>query len=118
MSTAIGRLNSGDLRAKITILRADVLVDRGEPTVTGWSTVATPWAEVTGQSGREAVIARALEGISVYRIRIRWRRGLLPSDQVRLSDGTDLNIKSIADPDGRREQLLILADTDGAQKTT
>jgi head-tail adaptor len=117
-SAGIPRLRSGDLNTKIEIMRASVTENRGEPILSGWLPIDTPWAEVLGQNGREAVIGQALQGISVYRIRIRWRPGLLPSDQVRLDGVTDLNIKSVSDPNGDREQLLIIADTDGAQKTS
>lgn len=110
-------ISAGRLNRRVQIMRAAVAVNRGEPTITGWTPFATLWAEVLGQNGREAVIAHMLEGISVYKITIRWRADLLPSDQVRLRDGTDLNIKSISDPDAAREQLVIYADTDGAQKT-
>lgn len=110
-------LTPGRLNRRIELMRATVEVTRGEPIITGWSAVTKLWAEVIGQNGREAVIARVLEGISVYRITIRWRGDILPSDQIRLNGTLDLNIRSISDPDGTREQLMIIADTDGAQKT-
>jgi head-tail adaptor len=67
---------------------------------------------------------QVLEGISVFRIRIRWRSDMLASDQLQAADEADpcfgfdadsklraVNIRSIVDPDGRREQLVIIADT-------
>jgi head-tail adaptor len=112
-------LSAGRLRTRVEIMRAQRTVERGEPKNMGWIAVATVWAEVTGQNSREGVIAKVLEGTSVYRIIMRWRGDLLPDDQIRLNGpgGIDLNIKPPYDPDGRREQLIIIAETNGAQKT-
>lgn len=110
-------INPGDLNHRIEILRQTTTLERGEPVASGWVLVGKVWASVEGQNGREAVIAHTLQGISVYQIRVRFRTDILPSDQIRLSGGIDLNIKSIADPFGDREQLMIIASTDGAQKT-
>ena len=121
MTTILPRLKGGDLNTKIEIMRATVVVTRGEPIVTGWAPIAAPYAEVIGQSGRVALIAKVLEGISVYRFRIRWRDGVLPDDQIRLNGagGIDLNIEAPPyDPNGDREQLVIFASTNGAQRTT
>jgi SPP1 family predicted phage head-tail adaptor len=77
--------------------------------------VATVAAEVLGLDGRESVMDQALQGISTYRVTIRWRSDVLEADQLRSAGscfrGRDVNIRSIVDPDGRREQLVILADT-------
>lgn len=109
-----GRLSAGALRHRIGI-RRPVLVDDGKGgQVREWQTVARLAAQVEGMDGRESIIAHALQGISVFRITVRRYDGLLPSDQVRLPDGRDLNITSIADPDGRRVQLMILATTASA----
>jgi head-tail adaptor len=111
-------LNPGDLNQRIEILRQTTTIERGEPVPSGWTSVGMVWAKVLGQNGREAVIGHVLEGISVYQITVRFRTDVLPSDQIRLAGGIDLNIKSIADPFGDREQLMIIASTDGAQKTS
>lgn len=110
-------LSRGRLRSRVSIMRAIIVINRGEPTSTGWDAVATIWAEVIGQNGREALIAQALQGISVYRVTIDFRTDIGPADQLRYG-AIDLNIRSIVDPDDRHEQLVILADTDGAQKTS
>jgi head-tail adaptor len=70
---------------------------------------------VTALDGREVVMDQVLQGISVYRVRIRWRSDLTTEDQLRAASdcfrGHDVNIRSIADPDGRRKQLIIMVDT-------
>jgi SPP1 family predicted phage head-tail adaptor len=113
-------LRSGELRTQIEILRPTKTKNARGMFETTWDVVARPYAEVLGQDGREAVISKALEGISSYRIRIRWRGDVRPTDQVRLNGpgGTDLNIHSATDPLGTREQLMIIASTESALKTT
>jgi SPP1 family predicted phage head-tail adaptor len=107
---------AGLLNNRITI-RRPVEIDNGKGGYdTDWLPVATLWAEVRGLDGREVMIAQVLNGISAYRIRIRWRRGIEPNDQLRY-DGKDLNIRSVSDPDGRRDWLVIIADTGSARTT-
>jgi SPP1 family predicted phage head-tail adaptor len=55
-------------------------------------------------------MANALQGISTYRLRVRYRTGILASDQIEWR-GTTMNVRSAVDPNGTREQLLIMADT-------
>ncbi|UAK23666.1 phage head closure protein [Sphingomonas nostoxanthinifaciens] len=113
-------LRAGDLRHQIEFMQPVQLPDRAGGSTKTWQATMKPWAEVLGQDGREAVIAQALQGISTYRIRIRWRTGIDPSWQIRLNGtgGIDLNILSITDPNGDREQLLIIADTAAVERTT
>lgn len=103
-------------------LRHRVIVQRGTEVEkpkggyeTTWAPVATLFAEVTGLNGRESVMDKVLQGISVYRIVIRWRGDLEESDQLHSAGpcfrGRPVNIRSVVDPDGRREQLVIIADT-------
>ena len=109
-------LASGRLRSRVTIRRLTIGDDgHGGPTRT-WNTLATVAAEVISQNGREAVIAGALQGVSAYRVTIRWRADPpRAADQLRLDDGTDLNIRTCDDTDRRREQLVIFADTASAE---
>ena len=111
------RLSAGRLRHRVAIMRATKVDNNNGGFTTRWSTVASAVpVEVLGLTGTEAVREKVLRGIRVYQITARWRGDLLPKDQLRY--GTqDLNIRSAVDPDGRREQLVIVADTDGAVKT-
>jgi head-tail adaptor len=78
--------------------------------------VADTWAEVTALDGRESVMDHVLEGTSVYQIRIRYRADLRADWQIRHGELT-LNITAPpADPDGKREQLVIIASTASALK--
>lgn len=104
---------AGRLRHRITIRRPTETANGKGGFTTGWATIAgSVAAEVEGLDGREAMFAQALQGISSYRITIRWRAGIKASDQVVLPDGSQLNIAAPpADPDGRRRWLTIMADT-------
>lgn len=106
-------LRAEDLRQRIIIARADEAADGKGGFTTSWLPIAAPMAEVVGLDGREAVMERVLDGISVYRIRIRWRRSLdiRASDQVAIGS-TVLNVRApAADPFGTRRELMFLADT-------
>ncbi|HWU03168.1 MAG TPA: phage head closure protein [Novosphingobium sp.] len=109
-------MGPGKLRERVKIRRGE-LVDNGHGgQLRQWSTIAEPWAEVIGLAGREAVIAHSFEGIGSWRITIRWRAGVLASDQLRLPDGTNLAIAAPPyDPFGNRKWLSILATSEGVE---
>lgn len=103
-------LDPGELNCPIEI-RREVLRDDGKGgQIAEWVPVARPWAKVTSQNGREAVISGALQGISAWQIEIYYRDDVRTTDQIRM-DNIDLNIRTAVDPDRRRERLVILADT-------
>lgn len=106
------------LRDRVDITRA-TKVDNGKGGyTTSWAVVAAAVpAEVIGLTGTETVQEKVLRGIRVVKVTLRWRSDLQPKDQLR-SSGEDLNIRSAIDPDGRRERLVIIADTEGAAKTS
>lgn len=110
-------LQAGRLRDFISIRRPTDISDGKGAYRRGWQNIADRLpAEVIGQSGREAVIATTLQGTATYRITIRYREGLKANDQIIWRD-QELNILAPpSDPDGRREQLQILADTSSPQK--
>lgn len=111
-------LSPGRLRHRVTIRRGSKAKKSSGPGYdTTWGDVATIWAEVIGIAGREATIGQALQGISAYRITVRFGADVTEADQLRYG-AIDLNIHSVTDPTGMREELLILADTGSAQKTT
>ncbi len=110
-------LSAGRLRHRIDLMRGTLSAD-GAGYLTTWSAVAVAIpAEVLSLNGRESVIDKVLQGIQIFKITIRWRCDVLDSDQIRYG-ALDLNIKSAVDPDGRREQLVIVADTEAAFATS
>lgn len=111
-------LNRRDLSRRIEV-RHRTETDNGKGGyVWGWSDPPLlVWAEVKGfassSKGDEVVAAGALKGVFYYRIRVRFREDIGPKDQIRHA-GKDLNVTAAYDPDGRREQLMIIADTEAA----
>lgn len=107
-------LRTGDLRHKVVIRRVTEVDDGKGAYTTNWATIAEPWAEVIGLTGRETVMDQVLQSITVYRIRIRWRSDIRAADQIQ-HGAISLNITSADDPDGKRKQLIIIATTEGAR---
>lgn len=105
------------LRHKITIQRPSKVKDgKGGWLDDQWIDVTAAWAEVTALNGRESVMDHVLEGTSVYQVRIRYREDLRADWQIRYGELT-LNITAPpVDPDGKREQLIIMASTASALK--
>lgn len=110
-------LAAGRLRQRVDVTRSTKVSNGKGGYTSTWSAIASGVpAEVLGQTGAEVMRDSVLRGVRHYRITIRWRGDIGLEDQLRHS-GEDLNIRSAVDPDGRREQLLIIADTDGAVAT-
>lgn len=104
------RLRASSRRHLIVIKRPQQVSDGKGGYTSALVPVASCWAEVRAESGRERVIDEVLQGISVYRIRILWRGDIQTSDQIEYA-GQALNIRSADDPDGKRRELFIIADT-------
>lgn len=105
---------SRQLRHRISILRpVRQSTGKGGFTTTFEPIATDIAAEVLGLTGTEAVKERVLRGIRVYKITIRWRPGMLVSDQILYAgDPEHLNIRSAVDAEGRRRWLVIHADTE------
>jgi SPP1 family predicted phage head-tail adaptor len=101
------------LRHRITIRRSAEVKNARGGLEDSWTDVATVWAEVKGLDGRESVMERVLQGVSVYQVTIRWRDDLRTSDQLAgaVFGGRDVNITSLVDPDGKRVELAIIGET-------
>jgi len=112
-------LAAGRLRHAIVVKRATEASDGKGGYTTSWTTIVETRADVEGLDGRESVMEHVLEGVSVYRFRIRWRPGLeiRAGGQVTFA-GRDLNVRApAADPDGDRREMVFIADTSSARPT-
>jgi SPP1 family predicted phage head-tail adaptor len=106
---------SARFRHRITLRRYSNVPDGKGGYTRSWSTLhADLPAEVVSLSGREAIIANALQGISNFRITTRYVAGIQENDQV-LYDGRELNIHNAEDPTGRRKELVIVCSTEAPQ---
>jgi len=108
-------LTSADCRHQIIVRRPEETDNEGGGSTTTWSEIGRPWAELIGLDGRESVMNKVLEGVSVRRIRVWYRTDI--DDKCQISaDGLTLNVRSVADPWGTRRELVIIADTAGTLK--
>lgn len=110
-------MTPGRLRQRIDLLRPDRTRDGKGGYVTSFATVAAGVrACVEPLDGREAMVEHVLEGVSSYRLTIRWRGDVAAKWQVRFG-ALELNISAPpTNPDGRREWLVFTATTAAAQK--
>ena len=100
-------MRAGRLRKRLTIQQptegsADPL---GEKPMT-WSDVASVWAEVLPQSGREFYRAQQIHAELSHAISIRYRAGLTPRMRLVL-EGRPLNVVAIINVEERNRELLL-----------
>lgn len=79
-----------------------------------WKTVGRPWVKAVPTAGNEALIANTLQAAQPWRIEMRFR-DVRTSDRFLadwIPDGKQLGIRSVADPDGRRSDLVLLCETE------
>lgn len=103
------------MNQRVTIQSASRVVDAGGGNALTWADVATVWARVMPIIGREQIEAGALQGVTTYRVTIRWRTGITHS--VRLLWGSKyLNVRSIISPTERSFFIEMVCD-DGVAPT-
>ena len=107
-------INAGDLRERVRLERFAGVDDGAGGQTDAWALVDSVWASVLPTGGREQLEAGALTGVQGFRVRIRWRSGLDTTNRF-VWNGRALNIRSIEDPDGRREALLAFCESGVAQ---
>lgn len=106
------------MRDRVALQRPMEVKDSKGGRATSFEHVAVVPACIETLDGREAVIEHVLQGVSSYRIWIRWRGDVSAKWQVRVG-GVDLNISAPpANPDRRRRWLVFTATTAAALKST
>jgi head-tail adaptor len=110
-------LRAGQLRDLVEIQsRVDSLDAANAPLPPTWIKIGREWANVNQIQGFraveiEGVVAQQLFTSAAYEIRMRYRSDVTTKHRlVILGPPLDVavNILSIADPDGRRRQLLLI----------
>ena len=96
----------GELRERVTIEEATRVDDGVGGASASWSALATVWASVTPLSGREGTAGGRVEAHQGYRITIRYRDDVTTAMRA-IWAGRTLNIRSLADPDGRKRWLEL-----------
>lgn len=101
-------LRAGDLRNMVRIEApgeaTDAIGGRPEP----WTTFIPIWdCSKETPTGAERVASMQPESRYTHILRGRWVEGITSAMRLVDEDGVVLNIRSVVDPDGRREQLEI-----------
>lgn len=97
------------LRDRVTFYSPTKVTDaiRGQA-VTYTTVLATVWAEWRGLTGRETLLAQAMQTIPTYRLTIRYRADI--TTQLRVKRGTagpTCDVSDVRDPDGRKVFLEL-----------
>ena len=94
-----------ELRHRISLLEPVESDDGAGGRIVTWNQRDTVWAEIVSLGGKEKEWGEALTAESPYRVTLRYRSDLTRDMRIGF-DATMLDIKSIADPDGRRRWLV------------
>ena len=110
MSATTGGAGAGTLRERVEWQRAAQSADGQGGFARAWTTAMTLNAEVVPVTGRETLIGGALQGVEMWDVVVRYRPAIGVADRL-LWRGRTLNIRSAADPDGRRRVTQIAAES-------
>jgi SPP1 family predicted phage head-tail adaptor len=75
-------MDAGKLRNRITIQQRTLVQDSYGQPIESWADFATVWAEIRSLSGRESLVASAVQGVTNYEINIRFKAGITQSMRV------------------------------------
>lgn len=101
-------MRAGKLRYRVSIMEPVETQNEYGEAITTWNALAVVWASKEDLAGREYFAAQQTESEVTTRFRMRYHAGLTSKMRLTLS-GTDYDIQSIADPDGRTRELVIMA---------
>ena len=101
-------LDPGNLRDQIVIQSPTHSQNSfGEQVISGWSEIATVWANVRAMTGRELERAQQRWAEARFRIRLPFYNGMTIQRDYRACWGTrKLNILDAEDPDGMRREII------------
>ncbi len=100
---------AGQFRERITLQRAVSVPDGIGGFTRSWTKLATVWARVVPTLGKEVLLSNGLQGVQAYQVTIRFFADLRPDDRL-IWGAKTMNIRSAADPEGRRVETVIFAD--------
>mgnify|MGYP003380035594 CR=1 FL=1 len=100
-------MNPGALDQRVTLERFTATQDTTGQMIEAWAPLASVWASLEPQAGREFIAAGAQQSELTTKIRIRHRPGITSSDRV-IHDGTTYNIQSVIDYRSQRRELVLM----------
>lgn len=100
-------LDAGRLDKRVTIqVRADTDDGAGGSTI-AWGTVATVWAGVATEGGREFMTAQQVTPSLTHLVTMRYRSGVKATANRILFGTRALAIEAVVNPAERNEQLVL-----------
>lgn len=100
-------MRGGDLDRRITLQEEQTTPDGGGGVSVDWIDVATLWASMRQESGREYLAGGAISAERRVIFRLRWRAGVTPQMRI-IHGGGSFDIKEVREL-GRREGLELHA---------
>lgn len=108
-------LRAGRLRERLALQAISSVPDGAGGNTQSWANFASDIpAEIEPLAGGEAFRQGMANATQFYRITIRFRAGVTPRNRI-WWNGQALNIRTCADPDNRRESLVITAESGAAE---
>ena len=104
-------LAAGSLRERVVVQAVTLTPDGSGGTTKAWTTTheSVP-AMIEPLSGGEAFRAALANNTQMYRVTIRFRTDITPRNRL-VWKGQVLNIRTCADPEMRREKLVMTAES-------
>ena len=100
-------LMTGDLTCRPILQAKSVTRDTNGAEVVTWTDIATVWANIADLGGWEFFAARQEFGQVNTRIRIRYRRDVVPFMRWKWQNA-HYDIIAVQDPDGHRTELIVM----------
>ena len=102
-------LRSGNLNRIITIQQPNDSQDADTGAMTeGWAAFHSGIpAEIKAPGGGEAIQGEESKARNRYRVRIRRIDGVTTKMRITTDDSKTLNIDSVGDPDGMRQEMIL-----------
>ena len=100
-------MTPGALNQRVLIERFTSEQDELGQMIDTWTPLATVWAAVEPQAGREFIAAGAAQSELTTKVRIRYRPGITSGDRV-THDGRTYNIQSVVDYRSQRRELVLM----------
>lgn len=109
-------LRAGQLNRRVDIERFLSVDDGHGGQERGWQRIGGAWVAATPIGGKESLQAQSLQQSQNWRIEMRPRDvtaedRLMPIKWRGIAAGRALNIRSVSDPDGERDRIILLCDT-------
>jgi SPP1 family predicted phage head-tail adaptor len=105
----------GKLRKQVALQQEQKTPDGAGGYALAWTTLATVWADIIPQSGKEVFASGPLEGHVTHKITMRWRADLAPTTAMRLMIGARaFNIRSVINKDEGNRWIVLLVEEGGA----